>query len=131
MYSNKNTPIEHLINELDHHNLEVAFTNSHGLNLVKSTLINPKINTIKASQTISSYREPQIVFRKRGGYAPKDSLSVYWHRFRLYSQFDSHYIETYGVFKSEHIPSLTTVLQLLEAIKERWVFAKSLTPSGV
>ena len=126
MYSNKLRPIEHLVDELTHHNLEIVFTNSHDLNKVKMTLNSPKIKTIKSSELISSYREPQIVFRKRGGYAPKNSLSVYWRHLRLYSQFDNEYIETYGTFKSEHIPQLKTVLDLLEAIKLRWQTTQTL-----
>ena len=124
MYSNKK-PIEHLINELTHHNLEVTFTNSQDLNKIKQTLNNTNLKTINSSQLISSYRENQIIFRKRGGYAPKTSLSVYWHWLRLYSQFDGPLIETYGTFESKQIPQLSIVLDLLEAIKERWETLKT------
>ena len=113
-------PIEHLIKNLKSNNLQVMFANNKNLNLVKSSIANCDIKTIKSSILISDYSPNDIIFRPRAGWSPKNSLSIYWDTFRLYSQFDNGRTESYGSFDDKHMPHIPTILHLIHGIKERW-----------
>ena len=119
-------PVEKHVIELQRNNLEVVFVNNKNLNLIRSSIDSnwfneyQEIKSMKSSETIGSYPKDHVIFRTRAGWAPKNSLSVYWNYLRLYTTYTQNDIETHGWFDHEDVPHLPTVLHLLYAIKERW-----------
>ena len=128
-------PIEQHVCELQGNNLNVVFVNNKNLNLIKSSIDDrksayaqwPEIKSMKSSEPIHSYPKDHVIFRPRAGWAPRNSLSVYWNDLRLYSQYETDVVETHGWFDHKDIPNLRIVLYLLHAIKERWHQIQNLT----
>lgn len=125
-YSQQYGPFEQHVRELQRNKLEVVFVNNKNLNLIRSSIDShwfhesQKIKSMKSSEPISGYPKDHVILRPRAGWAPRNSLSVYWNDLRLYSQYETDIVETHGWFNHEDIPHIPTVLHLLHAIKERW-----------